>query len=204
VKLITGLGNPGIKYMKTRHNLGFRVLDRLTNTLKTAPLERNRMYELYKGTYEEDEVLCLYPLTYMNRSGFAVSDVAEQFTIDTQDIIILYDDFNLPLGSIRIRPGGSAGGHNGLSSVVEMLQTNTIPRVRLGIYNEESASQYLDAADFVLSAFEADEEEIADKMIEKAHDATLMMLREGITKAMNSFNKVVDTSKSSTTNKKME
>jgi len=204
VKLITGLGNPGIKYIETRHNVGFHVLDRIMNSLKTAPLERTNAYELYKGRHTDEEILCLYPLTYMNRSGFAVNVVSQQFNIDTHEIIIIYDDFNLPLGSIRIRPGGSAGGHKGLTSVVEMMQTNDIPRIRLGIYNEASVSKYTDAADFVLSAFEPDETDSKEKMIEEAHNAALMIVREGIDKAMNSFNKVVDTSNSSTTNKNME
>jgi len=203
-QLIVGLGNPGRTYKDTRHNIGFHVNDRLVKTIKAKPLENTSAYEIYTGHYDDYQLYFLYPLTYMNRSGYAVFDVAQQFDIHTDNIIIIYDDFNLPLGSIRIRPGGSAGGHNGLTSVLEMLQTNDIPRIRLGIYNEKSASRFPDPADFVLSAFETNEKETVETMIQDAHDAVLTILKEGIPKAMNRFNKVADTSKNSITNKNME
>jgi len=204
VRLIVGLGNPGKVYEETRHNAGFRVLDRIVQTLRASHIESTRWYKLYDGRFVSERLVCLYPLTYMNRSGIAVRDVVEQFNIDTQNIIIIYDDFNLPLGSIRIRPGGSAGGHNGLSSVVEMMQTNDIPRVRLGIFNEKAFSKYTDAADFVLSAFEPDEEETVITMFQKAHDAVLMIMKEGIPKAMNSFNQTADQIKSTSITKHRE
>ncbi len=128
----------------------------------------------------------------MNRSGSAVNDVQETYNVKTQDIIIVYDDFNLPLGRIRIRPGGSSGGHNGLDSVIESLQTKDIARVRLGIYNEKSFSLYIDPADFVLSPFEPEEEQNAVSMIERADAAIITIVKEGIPKAMNSFNTVAD------------
>ena len=192
MRLIVGLGNPGKKYEKTRHNVGFRVIDRLVRTLSAKPLELTRWYKLYESTCGEERLILLYPLTYMNRSGSAVSEVQDTYNIKTQDIIIVYDDFNLPLGRIRIRPGGSSGGHNGLSSVIESLETKDIPRVRLGIFNERSFSLYIDPADFVLSPFEAEEEQIALPMIERAHKAIITIVKEGFPKAMNSFNTVAD------------
>jgi len=203
VRLIVGLGNPGKHYENTRHNIGFRVVDRLKETVKAVQLESTRWFSLFDGRLEDERILCLYPLTYMNRSGIAVSDIALQFNIETNNIIVIYDDFNLPLGSIRIRPGGSAGGHNGLNSVIETMRTKDMPRVRLGIFNEVSFSKYFDAADFVLSAFESDEEAIATTMIQQAHNATLTIVKDGISKAMNSFNKVAedDTSTNQTKNR---
>lgn len=196
MRLIVGLGNPGKKYEETRHNVGFRVIDRLVRTLSAKPLELTRWYKLYDSTCGEERLLLLYPLTYMNRSGSAVSDVQETYNVKTQDIIIVYDDFNLPLGRIRIRPGGSSGGHNGLESVIESLQTKDIARVRLGIYNEKSFSLYIDPADFVLSPFEPEEEQNAVSMMERAHKAIITIVKEGIPKAMNSFNTVADEEKS--------
>ncbi len=204
MRLLVGLGNPGKQYEETRHNTGFRVVDRLKKTVNAAPLESTGWFKLFDGRFEDERILFLYPLTFMNRSGIAVSDIALQFDIETNNIIVIYDDFNLPLGSIRIRPGGSAGGHNGLSSVLEVMQTNDIPRVRLGIFNEALFSKYTDAADFVLSAFETDEEPIVTTMIQQAHNATLMMMKDGISKAMNSFNKVAEDDKSTKLNKNRE
>lgn len=196
MKLIVGLGNPGKMYEATRHNIGFLVLDRLVKTVQASLYKKSKWYRLYKTVYNGEEIICLYPLTFMNRSGIAVQDIALRFNINLPDIIVIYDDFNLPLGSIRIRPGGSSGGHNGLQSILDVMQTKDIPRVRLGIYNEVSFSQYIDAADFVLSPFEQNEIEKATTMIQEAHNATLSIVKEGIPKAMSSFNKVMNADKS--------
>jgi peptidyl-tRNA hydrolase, PTH1 family len=204
VRLIVGLGNPGKAYEATRHNVGFRVIDRLVRTLEGKPLDLTRWYNLFDGMIGEERLLLLYPLTYMNRSGSAVNDVAREFDINTRDIIIVYDDFNLPLGRIRIRAGGSAGGHNGLGSIIETMQTKEIPRVRLGIFNENSFVSYIDPADFVLSNFETEEEPKVESMIERAHKATLTIVKEGIPKAMNSFNTVADEEKSNNLSNNME
>lgn len=204
MRLIVGLGNPGKQYEETRHNIGFRVINRLLKTVNAAAIESTKWFTLFDGRFEGERILCLYPLTYMNRSGVAVGDVALHYDIETHNIIIIYDDINLPLGSIRIRQGGSAGGHNGLSSVIEVLQTKDIPRVRLGVFNETSFSKYADAADFVLSAFEPDEIQIVTTMIQQAHNATLMTVKDGISKAMNSFNKAADEDKSTNLTKNRE
>jgi peptidyl-tRNA hydrolase, PTH1 family len=204
VILIVGLGNPGKEYEKTRHNAGFRVVDRIRDTIQVTEHQSTRWYTLYEGYYEGNQLLCLYPLTYMNRSGIAVSDVTRDYSIEVQNIIVIYDDFNLPLGSIRIREGGSSGGHNGLASVLELMNTESIPRVRLGLYNEQSFSKNNDAADFVLSPFEQDEIQFAETMFQKAHDATLMIVRDGVSKAMNSFNQTLDQFKSTSITKDRE
>jgi peptidyl-tRNA hydrolase, PTH1 family len=204
VILIVGLGNPGKEYEKTRHNAGFRVVDRIRDTIQVTQHQSTRWYTLYEGNYEGKELLCLYPLAYMNRSGIAVSDVTRHYSIDVQKCIVVYDDFNLPLGSIRIRAGGSSGGHNGLASVLELMNTESIPRVRLGIYNEQSFSIYNDAADFVLSPFEQDEIQLADTMFQKAHDAALMIVSDGVSKAMNSFNQTLNQFKSTSITKDRE
>lgn len=204
MRLIVGLGNPGKEYQHTRHNVGYRVVDRIVQSARATSIESTRWYKLFDGRFSGERIICLYPLTYMNRSGIAVRDVVVQYNIEIQNIIVIYDDFNLPLGNIRIRPGGSAGGHNGLSSVVETMQTEDIPRIRLGIFNETSFSKYADPADFVLSAFEPDEDEAATTMIQGAHDAALMIVKEGIPKAMNSFNQVTEHIKSTNITKHRE
>jgi peptidyl-tRNA hydrolase, PTH1 family len=192
VKLIVGLGNPGTEYEETRHNIGFMVVGRLVERTEAVRRKSRHAYRLFEGTVEGETLLFQFPLLYMNRSGHAVSEAAETFRIAPGDIIIIYDDFNLPLGRIRIRPSGSAGGHNGLDSVLTSFGTHELPRVRLGIFNERSYQAYATPADFVLSSFEPDEETVVKEMIQRALDATLMIVREGIPKAMNTFNRVTE------------
>jgi peptidyl-tRNA hydrolase, PTH1 family len=190
--LVVGLGNPGPEYRNTRHNAGFMALDLLRETLRAAPLESTRRYESYEGFRQDRKILLLYPLTYMNRSGSAVSEATARYAVDAHRCIVIYDDLNLPLGSIRIRPRGSAGGHNGLDSIMEVLGTRDIPRVRLGIYNARSFSSAADASAFVLSDFTADELPAVKHMIHNAHDAVLTMVERGIERAMNSYNKTTE------------
>ncbi|MCS6816922.1 MAG: aminoacyl-tRNA hydrolase [Blastocatellia bacterium] len=185
MKLIVGLGNPGHAYARTRHNLGFRVVDRLAEILG-ASIERQEAHALIGAAQAEGVSLLLAkPQTYMNRSGHAVGELVRRYEIPLEDLLVVLDDLDLPLGTIRIRRKGSAGGHRGLLSVIEALTSTAFPRLRLGI---RPHAPIADTVAFVLSPFEPDEEPIVEAMIERAAAAALLWVREGIEKAMAEFN----------------
>jgi len=184
VKLIAGLGNPGKKYSSTRHNLGFLAIDRL---LEESPplIER---YEHRSLLYETEKfgLLCK-PLTYMNNSGRAIAGWAAQLNLKPQEILVLYDDFALNLGMIRIRAHGTSGGHNGLESVINSLQSKEVPRVRMGIRTDEMVTERW--LDFVLHDFYNSEKSDIVEMLDLCCDAVSVILEDGVTAAMNRFNK---------------
>ncbi len=182
IRLITGLGNPGDQYEKSRHNVGFRAVDKL---LEISPPKSERLIEqtlLYET--ERFGMLCK-PLTYMNRSGAALHGLAQELNLKPEEILVLYDDFALELGLIRIRERGSAGGHNGLQSIIDHFGTAEIPRIRLGIKTDEME----DWVDFVLGKFKRSEEKIIRDTLDLSCDAVELTLKEGITVAMNRFNR---------------
>lgn len=183
-RLIVGLGNPGREYEDTRHNLGFRVVARLAERWKTsqAQLECNALVA------ESTGILLVAPQTYMNRSGYAVRCLVERRELQPTDILVVYDDVNLPLGRLRLRPSGGPGGHRGMESIVQSLQTEEISRLRLGVAPEDSDMTDEDLVDFVLSAFAADEAGTVQELIEKAADACESWLQEGNEATMNRFN----------------
>ena len=191
MKLIVGLGNPGRKYRDTRHNVGFAVADELARrgsvTFESAPVEgllaRVR-------TLGPEGTLLLKPLTMMNASGFAVSEVARYFRIKVGDVLVVADDVNLVLGRLRARPSGSAGGHNGLRSIIEQLGTTGFARLRVGVGRGDPRR---DLADHVLSGFDADERPMVADAIARAADACEMFVAEGIERVMNRFNGPGDT-----------
>ena len=182
IKLIAGLGNPGERYAGNRHNIGFRAIDKL---LEISPAKRvfSRTHATLFET-EEFGLLCK-PLTYMNRSGIAIAAVCRELDLNPFQVLVLYDDFALQLGMIRIRPHGSSGGHNGIQSMIDSLGSSQIPRVRLGIQTDEMDSW----VDFVLSDFKRSEREEVAEMLDSCSEAVSVVLKEGITKAMNQFNK---------------
>jgi len=182
IRLIAGLGNPGQQYEKTRHNAGFRAVDKL---LEISPAAKESLVHnalLYET--ERFGMLCK-PLTYVNRSGKALRGIAEDLNLKSEEILILYDDFALELGLIRIRERGSAGGHNGLQSIIDHFGTTEIPRVRMGIKTDEMD----DWADFVLGKFKRSEEKIVEEILDLCTDAVELILSDGITTAMNRFNR---------------
>ncbi len=182
IRLIAGLGNPGEKYEQTRHNIGFRATDRL---LEISPPRSERLFKqalLYET--ERFGFICK-PLTFMNRSGKPLQDLASELMIDPNHILIVYDDFALELGLLRIRERGSAGGHNGLQSIIDHFGTTEIPRIRLGIKTEEME----DWADFVLGKFKRSEQKIVEEMLDLSSEAVDLTLTNGITAAMNRFNR---------------
>lgn len=183
-RLIVGLGNPGPDYDKTRHNVGFEVVDRLADR---ARIELNHKYNAMIGeaSLKGRPVILARPLTYMNRSGEAVERIRKAFQLDPKEILIIYDDLNLDLGRIRLRPGGSAGGHNGLQSVIDHLGTRSVPRLRLGIGNDFPRGGQ---SAYVLAPFAIEEQEEAEAMIEEACQSVVTYVRAGIQEAMNTHN----------------
>ena len=186
MKLIVGLGNPGRKYRDTRHNIGFAVADELARrggvTFDAAPADgliaRVR-------TLGPDGALLLKPLTMMNLSGFAVSEVARYFRIELGDILVVADDVNLPLGRLRARPSGSAGGHNGFRSIIEQIGSTEFSRLRVGVGRGDPRR---DLADYVLAGFDYDERPAVADAVGRAADAGELFAAEGIERVMNRFN----------------
>ena len=183
--VIVGLGNPGSKYRNTRHNIGFMVLDALAERLD-ASFDREKFRGLVaEGLYRDRKCLLLKPLTYMNLSGDSVARAARNRVDEPGDILVVVDDVNLPFGRLRLRPGGSAGGHNGLKSIIERLGTQDFARLRLGVDDAEGT----DLAQHVLGKFRPEENEALPEVVETAVDAIQCWLCDGIEEAMNKFNR---------------
>jgi PTH1 family peptidyl-tRNA hydrolase len=188
VTAIVGLGNPGNEYEWTRHNVGFFVADALCDALRTEFEAGKGNYLLATAYSGGTPVSLVKPLTYMNNSGLAVADIIERYHVEPNDVLVVCDDFNLPLGKIRLRPKGSDGGHNGLYSIIYQLQTEEFPRLRCGIGTAASTGPEFGATSFVLSVFDRDEKPAVRKMVESARDAALCFLSEGIGVAMDQWN----------------
>lgn len=185
MKVIAGLGNPGPKYTYTRHNLGFRVLEALAGLLHTNFDREKHQGLLAQAQYAQEKLLLVKPLTFMNLSGACLAPLVRNKVQDPASILIVVDDVNLPLGKLRFRAGGSAGGHNGLKSLIERLGTKDFHRLRMGVGNNNSG---LGLADHVLAKFHPDEKPEVDAMLEKAPEAVLCWVREGIETAMTRYN----------------
>ena len=185
MKLIVGLGNPGAKYAGTRHNIGFAVLDELARrrrlTFESAPTEALIARSRNAG---EDAVMLGKPLTFMNESGRAVGELVRYFKIEVPDLLVVVDEVQLPLARLRARPQGSAGGHNGLKSLIEHLGTE-FSRLRVGVGRGDLRR---DLADHVLSRFDKDEAAEVERMTARASDAAEMFITSGIAAVMNEFN----------------
>jgi PTH1 family peptidyl-tRNA hydrolase len=185
VKLIVGLGNPGPKYAGTRHNVGFEVIDELARrasaTFESAPADA--LIARARTSFPED-VLLAKPMTFMNLSGEATGGLLRYFKIDVADLLVVVDEVQLPLGKVRARASGSAGGHNGLKSMVQHVG-DEFARLRLGVGRGDSRR---DLADHVLAKFEKDEAEDVARMIERATDASEVFIASGIAAVMNQFN----------------
>lgn len=188
MRLILGLGNPGEEYRDTRHNVGFRVVDELARRFE-VPVDRLECNALAgRLRLGEDEALLAKPQTYMNRSGYAARCFAERYGIAPSATLAVYDEVDLPLGKIRLRPSGSPAGHRGLESVIENLRTIEVPRLRLGVAQGERRPQGQEMVDFVLSPFAPEELETAGEMVRRAADACETWLREGVEAAMREHN----------------
>lgn len=185
MKLIVGLGNPGPRYRQTRHNVGFMVIDRLAERLAATPWREKFHGEVAEASHAGQRLMLLKPLTYMNLSGTAVAAAARNRVDDPADLLVLVDEAQLPLGRVRLRGEGSAGGHNGLKSLIEHLGTKEFPRLRIGVGAAEGGE---DLADHVLSKFRPDEWPVIEKAVERAADAALSYIELGIERTMNAFN----------------
>lgn len=201
MKLVAGLGNPGPKYAGTRHNVGFEVLDELARrhglSFDAAPADA--LMAKWRTPLTEGGVLFVKPLTFMNRSGIAVGELARYFRVATPDILVIVDEVALDLGRLRARARGSAGGHNGLKSIAEHLGTEEYPRLRMGVGRPRGEgppgvgnAARRDLADHVLARFEADEAPIVSEMVERAADAIETFIESGIESVMNAFNRKDD------------
>ncbi len=185
-RLILGLGNPGPEYLKTRHNVGFSVVEELARRrgLSWATEQCRTLLALDEGS----GLVLGKPQTFMNRSGLAARGLIEHRQIEVADTLIVFDDIHLPLGRLRLRKGGGPGGHRGLSSVVETLRTEGVPRLRLGVGVAEEPPVGQELIDFVLGDFEDDEVSVAEEMVQRGADACESWLSAGAEETMNRFN----------------
>ena len=187
MKLIVGLGNPGRRYARNRHNVGFMCLDYLVRRWDIRLSDRRRYAILGQGDVDGEEVVLAKPRTFMNRSGEGASYLLTRFQITPRDMVIIYDDMDLPLGAIRLRRGGSSAGHRGLDSIISTLRTRGFPRLRVGISKPEMGT---DAVEYVLAPFSTQERKAIEEVVERAGEALECLLREGIDAAMNKFNRL--------------
>lgn len=184
--VIAGLGNPGGKYEKTRHNVGFQVMDRLADRYHIGMDKRKHRAICGTGILEGTKVLLLKPQTFMNLSGESVGEVVDYYGVDVQrELLVIYDDVSLAPGQIRIRKKGSAGGHNGVKSLIQHLGTQEFMRIRIGV--GEKPEGY-DLADYVLGHFAKEEEKLMQEVYDRAVQATVKILTDGPDQAMNEFN----------------
>ena len=184
--LLVGLGNPGTQYENTRHNVGFLVADELAER-QNAPIQRLKFKALTNLlTISGEKVLVMKPVTYMNLSGEAVRQAVDFYKIPPERVLVVSDDTALAVGRLRIRKGGSAGGHNGLKNIIQHLGTDQFPRVRVGV-GEKPHPDY-DMADWVLGKLQGEDKKVIDGAVKRAADAVECLLKEGPDRAMNRFN----------------
>jgi peptidyl-tRNA hydrolase, PTH1 family len=188
VKLIVGLGNPGVEYHLTPHNLGFMAVDRLAEVCRAEFSRREARARVATGRFHGEKVVLAKPQTFMNLSGDSVSGLLQNLDVPLDDLIVLVDDIDLPLGSLRIRRKGSAGGHNGLKSVIGALETDVFTRVRMGVGPERPVK---DLISYVLTPLGERDQEAVAGMLDQSVEAVRVILKEGVDKAMNLFNRKV-------------
>ena len=184
--IIAGLGNPGPEYSDTRHNCGFKVIDKLIEKIA----KNEKVTQKFKGKYvsceyEENKLILLKPETYMNNSGESVDAIMNWFKVDESHLIVIYDDFDISTGQIRVRPKGSSGTHNGMKSILQYVGTDEFARVRVGIGPKPKE---MDIIKFVLGRFSNDESKILEESFSKAAEAVLCIIKKGTEEAMNKYN----------------
>jgi PTH1 family peptidyl-tRNA hydrolase len=189
VFLIVGLGNPGREYRLTRHNIGFMCLDRLADRLDTTFTRVESRALVAKSTYQANRLLLAKPQTYMNLSGQAVSALARFYKVPLENLLVTYDDVDLSLGTLRLRPSGSSAGQKGMQSIIERLGSQDFPRLRLGIGRPPGR---MDAASYVLHEFPPGEQELLSTTLDRAVDAILTFVSEDLVTAMNRYNAAVE------------
>lgn len=184
MKLIVGLGNPGMEYVKTRHNAGFLLIDRLCEKLDLT-LDKSKCKAIY-GIYRHkgEKIIIAKPQTYMNLSGQAVISLMHFYDVATEDLIVVHDDLDLPLGKLRLRSQGSSGGQKGMGNIIDLLGTSKINRMRIGISNDKQ----IDTKDYVLGRFSLEDEKVLDEVLEKGADALIYAFDHDYDLVMSKFN----------------
>ena len=184
--IIAGLGNPGLKYAGTRHNVGFGAIDLLAEKYGIGVDAKKHKALIGKGVIDGQKVVLVKPQTYMNLSGESIQAAAAYYKLPPEEVLVIYDDINLDVGRLRIREKGSAGGHNGMKSIISCLGSDQCPRIRIGVGDKPSR---MDMADYVLSRFPA--EELADvrEAIDRAAQAAALIVNGQMAEAMNQFNR---------------
>ena len=183
MKLIIGLGNPGKEYEDTRHNIGFVVVDELAERLSISFKKRSSVALIAKGEIEGRPVVLVKPQTFMNLSGGAVRMLIDYFKLAASDIIVVHDDLDIDFGRIKVKTRGGAGGHNGVTSIIDSLKTDAFLRVRAGISRPDK-----DAVDYVLESFSKHERKSSGKLVDKAISAVECIVTKGVSEAMSKFN----------------
>jgi PTH1 family peptidyl-tRNA hydrolase len=184
VKIIVGLGNPGKKYEDTRHNVGFMAIDKISDT-RRIPVQQNKFRALIgEGRIEGERVLLVKPQTYMNLSGESIAEILRFYKLTPEDILVIYDDLDLPLGQVRLREKGSAGGHNGIKSLIQHLGTQEFKRIRIGIDRPKPGGNVID---FVLGTFAVSERPVVEEAIRLAAEAAVKAMTESFSKVMNHY-----------------
>ncbi len=192
--IIAGLGNPGREYASTRHNIGYATVDALAEKYNIGFTERKFNSLVGKGVIEGQKVLLIKPLTYMNLSGEAVRPACDYYKIDLEsELIVVYDDISLPVGQLRIRPKGSAGGHNGIKNIIAHLGGEVFLRIKIGVGEKPSR---MDLKDYVLGHFSEEEKEAEKEAVDKACEAVLYLMQGKVEEAMNRYNRKVAASDS--------
>jgi len=183
--IVVGLGNPGDKYRRTRHNVGFVAVDILADLMGISINKSFGKSLVGSGSVEGEKVILVKPQAYMNLSGSSVFEIKNWYKADTSNIILIYDDVDLSVGAMRIRPSGGAGTHNGMRSVISCLDSEAFPRIRIGI---GAAPQVMDLADYVLSSFSSEEIPVIREACQKAAKGAMLIMTKGIQEAMNRCN----------------
>ena len=189
-QLIVGLGNPEPKYEQTRHNIGFAAVDAASRSWQ-IPMSENRKFQgaFGEGKLNADKIRLLKPLTYMNNSGMAIRAVTDWYKLPPSSLLVIYDDMDLPLGKIRLRLSGSAGGHNGMKSAIAHLGTQNFPRLRIGIGKAQgTTTNDSSTVSYVLGRFSSAENQIVSKVLQLVLEAVELAVKQGIEKAMNRYN----------------
>jgi peptidyl-tRNA hydrolase, PTH1 family len=183
--LIVGLGNPGKEYTGSRHNLGYQVVEALSRRLKTAKPVQKYWSLCAAADYKDKQIMLVQPLTYMNRSGRAVIELLRNNPVNLAELMIVYDDLDLPPGTIRLRRKGGSAGHRGIQSIIEALGTTEFPRLRIGIGKPPGE---IEGGDYVLQPVDPADSALIDEVITRAVEAIILFIEEGLETAMNTYN----------------
>ncbi|GEL73569.1 aminoacyl-tRNA hydrolase [Myxococcus virescens] len=189
MKLIVGLGNPGREYERHRHNIGFMVVEALLSRARAELNQEKFAAKVGQGTLAGERVLFVEPQTFMNLSGRSVAEAARFFKVPIADVLVIHDELDLPLGRLQLKAGGGSGGHNGLKSIVSSLGDEGFIRLRFGIGKPEGPNARERVSGYVLSNFDDGERREMDALIDRAMDMTELWIREGLSVAMNRFNR---------------